>query len=287
MSAQTVRHRAAAPPSAAASPLQVVLALLRTDLPGDVWGTPESWPRWRTLLPSVLTATGHPRASEEEPTAWLLVQAGNYLNSQGRYAEALPLQQRALRIGEAALGPDHPDVAAGLSYVGWALSELGRHAEALSLQQRALRVREAALGPDHPYVATGLSHVGRVLSELGRHVEALPLQQRALRIREAALGPDHPFTRRTRSYVEDLQAQLLATLQVRCGCLIVRSLGSAARRSLWGCLIRCLTLGWCGKSSKRLRRIWGGSGGTGASLTWETEPLIRAASSPGSRSRCS
>jgi tetratricopeptide (TPR) repeat protein len=188
------RHRTAGQPAATAGePLDTVLALLRADLPGDVWAAPESWPRWRTLLPSVLAATSYrPDTADEGPTAWLLARAGTYLRSQGRAAEALPLHQRALRIREAALGPGHPDVAADLDWVGRALSELGRAAEALPLHQRALRIREAALGPDHPGVATDLNHVGLALSALGRYAEALPLQERALRIDEAALGPDHP-----------------------------------------------------------------------------------------------
>ena len=35
--------------------------------------------------------------------------------SQGRYAEAEPLYQRALAIREKALGPDHPDVGTSLN----------------------------------------------------------------------------------------------------------------------------------------------------------------------------
>jgi tetratricopeptide (TPR) repeat protein len=189
------RHRTSGHPAATEDKsLEAILALLCADLPGDVRATPESWPRWRVLLPSVLAATGHhPGTAGEDTTAWLLSAAGIYLSSQGRSAEALPLQQRALRIREAALGPDHPDVATDLNNVGGVLSDLGRSAEALPLQQRALRIREAALGPDDPDVATDLSYVGRVLSDLGRSAEALPLHQRALRIREAALGPDHPY----------------------------------------------------------------------------------------------
>jgi tetratricopeptide (TPR) repeat protein len=110
----------------------------------------------------------------------------------GRFGEGLPLHQRALRVHEAALGPDHPDVATELNYLGHALTALGRPAEALPLQQRALRIREAALGPDNSDVAIDLSHVGRALFALDRASEALSVHQRALRIREAALGPDHP-----------------------------------------------------------------------------------------------
>ena len=173
--------------------LGTALTLLRADLPGQVWNAPEKWPLWRALLPSVLAATGHDSdAAEGGTTAWLLNQAGTYLRTQSRHAEALPLHQRAQRIHEAVLGPDHPDVATDLNYVGRALSDLGRPAEALPLQQRALRIREAALGPDHPDVATDLNYVGQALSDLGRYAETLPLQQRALQIDEAALGPDHP-----------------------------------------------------------------------------------------------
>jgi tetratricopeptide (TPR) repeat protein len=187
------RHRSASQHTAEAGlPLETVLALLRADLPGDVWAIPESWPRCGALLPSVLAATGHASTPEEGTVAWLLTHAGTYLRSQGRYTEALPLHQRALHMHEAALGPDHPDVAADLSYVGSVLSDLGRSAEALPLQERALRIRETALGPDHPDVATHLNYVGRALADLGQLAEALPLQERALRIRETALGPDHP-----------------------------------------------------------------------------------------------
>ncbi len=196
------RHRPSGRLATTAEPLDAALALLRADLPGQVWATPESWNQWRTLLPCVLTATGYQAdTAGDGPAAWLLEHAGTYLRTQGRYREALPLHQRALRIREAVYGPDHPDVATALSYVGWALSVLGRPAEALPLQERALRIHEAVHGPDHPSVATDLSYVGSALSDLGRPAEALPLQERALRIHEAVYGPDHPDVAADLSYV--------------------------------------------------------------------------------------
>ncbi len=191
---EVTRHRAMSQTAASPSgPLQTVLALLRADLPYRIWATPANWPRWRALLPSVLSATSyHTGEANGIDTAWLLARAGTYLRSQGRYAEALPLHQRALRIREAVLGPDNPDVATALNYVGRALSDLGRAAEALPLYQRALRIREDVLSLDNPDVATALGNVGRALSDLDRAAEALPLHQRALRIDEAVFGPDHP-----------------------------------------------------------------------------------------------
>ena len=76
-----------------------------------------------------------------------------HLQCPGRHADAPPLEQRALAVTEAALGPDHPDTAVRLGNLARTYSALGRHADALPLEQRALAVTEAALGPDDPRTA--------------------------------------------------------------------------------------------------------------------------------------
>ena len=155
----------------------------------------------------------------------------------GPSAEALPLHQRALRIHEAALGPDHPYVADDLNRRACVVG-LARPAEALPLHERALRImrlRSAPTTPTSPPTSTmsgrrcrhwaGMRRrcpctSGRCASmrlrsarpPVRRHrpqpcgpgvvgtgpdAEALPLHQRALRIREAALSPNHPYTRQS------------------------------------------------------------------------------------------
>jgi Tetratricopeptide repeat len=42
----------------------------------------------------------------------------------GRTGDALPLQQRALEISEAALGPDHPDVTIALANLAGTYQDL-------------------------------------------------------------------------------------------------------------------------------------------------------------------
>ena len=71
-------------------------------------------------------------------------------HEQGKYAEAEPLYQRALRIREQQLGPEHPDVAYPLNDLAILYSEQGKYAEAEPLYQRALRIWEQQLGPEHP-----------------------------------------------------------------------------------------------------------------------------------------
>ena len=75
------------------------------------------------------------------------------LSRAGKYADAIPLAQRALAIREKALGPDHPDVALSLNNLALLYRNQGRYAEAEPLYKRSLAIREKALGPDHPDVA--------------------------------------------------------------------------------------------------------------------------------------
>ncbi|MGW3071184.1 tetratricopeptide repeat protein, partial [Streptomyces sp. NPDC001130] len=80
----------------------------------------------------------------------------------GRHAEALPLQKKALRITDAAFGPEHPDTALRLSNLATTYSALGRYTEALPLEEWALQITESALGPDHPDTAFRQNHVAAI-----------------------------------------------------------------------------------------------------------------------------
>ena len=153
------------------------------------------WPLLRALVPHAEALGSHfPPGEQPEDLARAQNQVALFLVSQGDYAQALPLQQRALAITETARGPDHPDTAIRLDNLALTYSDLGRPADALPLQQRALAITETARGPDHPSTAIRLDNLAATYSDLGRHSDALPLQQRALAITEAALGPDHPDT---------------------------------------------------------------------------------------------
>jgi Flp pilus assembly protein TadD len=74
--------------------------------------------------------------------------------------------ERALEISEAALGPDHPDMAVRLSGLGLLLQDLGDLEGARVQLERALAVGEAALGPNHPTVTTIRGNLGSLLQAL-------------------------------------------------------------------------------------------------------------------------
>jgi tetratricopeptide (TPR) repeat protein len=107
--------------------------------------------------------------------AHLLHSAGRYLRDRGQYAQAEPLLQRALTIGEQVLGPEHSEIATTLEtleelYVKW-----GKYQQAEPLLQRALALREQALGANHPDVAESLNNLAWLYGLLGKYAEAEPL----------------------------------------------------------------------------------------------------------------
>ncbi|MER5528734.1 tetratricopeptide repeat protein, partial [Streptomyces sp. NPDC002677] len=185
------RSRPASKPHPREAALNLLYAAMPPGSPEDV----QTWPAWQELSPHMQTVNTHwVGTGTPVNLAALLGETAVYLTARGQAALALPLEERALAITEAALGPDHPDTATGLNNLAATFSDLGRHADALPLAQRALTISETALGPDHPTTATRLGNLATTFGELGRHADALPLKERALAISETALGPDHPDT---------------------------------------------------------------------------------------------
>ena len=112
------------------------------------------------------------------------------LYEQGRYQEALPFAEKALRLGKAEFGPDHPNTATFLNNLAALYQAQGRYADAEPLYQRALAINEKALGPWDPHVTTALDNLAANYEAQGEYAEAEPLYQRALAI-AIALGPHH------------------------------------------------------------------------------------------------
>jgi tetratricopeptide (TPR) repeat protein len=152
------------------------------------------WPKCERVPPHVqaCAALVDEFGFEFAEAARLFNQAGVYLGKRARHAEAAPLYQRALRIWEKALGPEHLNVAKSLNNLAELCRARGKYADAELLCQRALGIREKALGPEHPDVANSLNNLAALYYAQGKYAEAEPLYQRSLGIKEKALGPEHP-----------------------------------------------------------------------------------------------
>jgi len=153
-----------------------------------------TWPECARLLSHGLASASHAErldaASDE--AGRLLNQTGVYLKGRAEFAEARGLYERALKIGEAAHGPNHPKVAIRVNNLGSVLQDMGDLEGAKKHYERALRIDEAAFGLDHPGVATDVNNLGSVLQDMGDLEGARRHYERALKIDEAAYGPDHP-----------------------------------------------------------------------------------------------
>ena len=153
-----------------------------------------TWPECARLRPHAEALLVHlnDAAAETQPTGRLLNQLGVYLRCRAEFSPARACFERALRIDEAAYGPDHPEVAIRANNLGAVLREQGNLDGAHACFERTLRIDEAAYGPDHPSVATRTNNLGSVLRAQGDLDGARACYERALRIDEAAYGPDHP-----------------------------------------------------------------------------------------------
>ena len=114
------------------------------------------------------------------------------LHRSGKFAEAIPLAQRALVIWEKQLGPHHRNVATALNNLANLYRDQGRYVDAEQLHKRSLAIREKALGPSHVDVAQSLNNLANLYRDQGRYADAEPLYERSLAIRRKALRPDHP-----------------------------------------------------------------------------------------------
>jgi CHAT domain-containing protein len=90
--------------------------------------------------------------------------------------------ERALALREAALGPDHADVAISLNNLAALYEKQGDLDAARPLYERALRVWETALGPEHVTVAIALNNLALLLDRQGDRAAARPLVLRAGRL---------------------------------------------------------------------------------------------------------
>jgi tetratricopeptide (TPR) repeat protein len=126
--------------------------------------------------------------------AYLLNQAGYYLQDRARYHEAELLYRRALAIYEQQLGPEHPEIATSLNNLAALYRTQGEYEQAELLYRRALAIYEQQLGPEHSYTAMSLNNLAAVYRARGKYRLAESSLQRALAIREQLLGPEHPDT---------------------------------------------------------------------------------------------
>jgi tetratricopeptide (TPR) repeat protein len=172
---------------------ETAIRLVNAALPRPPWEH-TNWPAIAAMLAHALAAAESAQRLEAglETAATVLNETALYHKSRAAWAEAEPLYQRAIAIGEKTLGPEHPDLATWLNNLALLYQDTGRYAEAEPLLQRAMAIGEKTLGPEHPALAIRLNNLATLYQATGRDAEAEPLYERAIAIDEKTLGPEHP-----------------------------------------------------------------------------------------------
>jgi len=133
-----------------------------------------------------------------------LHKQASLLDDQGRYAEAVKLEEQALAIAEKVFGPQHLNVAAITNNLALFYTNMGEYDRAEPLYKRVLAIKEKKLGPAHPSMATSLNHLALLYGYLGDYAKAVPIFKQALTIYEKAQGPEHPDTARALNNLAEL-----------------------------------------------------------------------------------
>jgi tetratricopeptide (TPR) repeat protein len=123
-----------------------------------------------------------------------LDQEAQTLEGRGRYREALPLHQKALKVRLEVLGDEHPETANSYNNVAGNLQAQGKYAAAAESYGKALAIYRKVLGEEHPATAFTYNNVGLNLQAQGKYAAAEELVRKALAIARSVLGEDHLLT---------------------------------------------------------------------------------------------
>jgi nephrocystin-3 len=112
----------------------------------------------------------------------------------GQLEDAESFYRKALRIGYADLGPDHPSIAGVQDRLGQLLVRLGKPVQAEELLRKVLHAKEMALGPIHISLSATLLALGEAFEAQRRWTEAERCYERALELCHFLHGELHSNT---------------------------------------------------------------------------------------------
>jgi len=111
------------------------------------------------------------------------------LSQAGKFAEAVPLSQRALALAEQQFEPAHPEVAATLRDLAYLYLAQDRYSDAEPLYKRVLSIYDTAPGYADGEIWNALSLLETLYVAQGRLSEAEPLALRARSIERKVSAP--------------------------------------------------------------------------------------------------
>jgi eukaryotic-like serine/threonine-protein kinase len=114
-----------------------------------------------------------------------------YWNGNGL---AVPHLERALKLRQDHLGPDHPETLDSMARLAAAYQLVGRHREAIALLEQRLNSGKATFGPDHSETLEFAAGLAFAHWYAGKWDLSVPLYNQILDKQRTIFGPTHPAT---------------------------------------------------------------------------------------------
>jgi serine/threonine protein kinase/tetratricopeptide (TPR) repeat protein len=118
---------------------------------------------------------------------------GRTLDNRGKYDEAIPILEEAVRLQSGPNGV-RADLSATLGELANTHYYLGHYDISKSLNERALEMDEQIYGDRNPNVAQDLTNLADIQYQWSHFADAERLQRKALDIMQAWYGTEHPET---------------------------------------------------------------------------------------------
>ncbi len=116
--------------------------------------------------------------------------------------------ERAVRIQELALRPNHPLLARSMMYLAMIDAELGLIDEACRLFDGVIAINQSCLSIAHPRATEALLFYGPLLSRTGQYARSRLTLEGVTESYKSLFGPDDPRLACLLSYLADLAADM-------------------------------------------------------------------------------
>jgi serine/threonine protein kinase len=153
----------------------------------------------RTLLDRAARAIEGKFADQPLTEAALRHTIGQTYWALGRYEQALPHLERAVRLRAAGLGADHLDTLISKTILAILHKDQGKFERAEKLYREVLQANAARYGDRHPETLKSKNNLAILYQDQGQLERAEKLFQEALRVQTATLGASHPDTASTKN----------------------------------------------------------------------------------------
>ena len=128
-----------------------------------------------------------------------LLEQSQELYKQQKLDAMIPLVERALKLREQAVGPDHPQIAVLTGLLGIAYYRTRDYRRAEQMLRRTIAIKEKTLGPGAPDIAKLAKALSDVYLNLGDYGRAEEMSLRAQEINETLTGFDDPMSGKSKS----------------------------------------------------------------------------------------